>query len=145
MWRCGHTSVMVGCVNSSWSSIVEMRSHLFWFASRAQTVRCVFTLRGCEVRPQDPSCPEHHRYIYTFSKNGRSWLFCRCTAAVMDILLPLKAYPLQDVAAEMFLRNWCLSSIIPNVYVMSFSHLCLGFLLRLFPATIPCIAVFSKP
>ena len=30
-------------------------------------------------------------------------------------------------------------------YVMSFSHLCLGFLLLLFPATIPCIIVFSKP
>ena len=52
----------------------------------------------------------------------------------------------------MFLRNWCLSSatllaaaIVPTVSVMSFSHLCLGFPLLLFPATIPCIIVFSKP
>ena len=30
-------------------------------------------------------------------------------------------------------------------FVMSFSHLCLGFPRLLFPATIPCIIVFSKP
>ena len=34
---------------------------------------------------------------------------------------------------------------VPNVTVMSFSHLCLDFPLLLFPATIPCIIVFSKP
>ena len=63
----------------------------------------------------------------------------------------LGAYPRQDVAAQMSLRNWCLSSatllaaaIVPNISVMSFSHICLGFPL-LFPATIPCIIVFSKP
>ena len=36
-------------------------------------------------------------------------------------------------------------SIVPNVSVMSFSHLCLDFPRLLFPATIPCINVFSKP
>ena len=52
----------------------------------------------------------------------------------------------------MSLPNWCLSSatllaavIVPNASGMSFSHLCLGFHLLLFPATIPCIIVFSKP
>ena len=46
----------------------------------------------------------------------------------------LRTYPLRDDAAQMSLRNRCLSSatllaaaIIPNVSVMSFSHLCLGF------------------
>ena len=64
----------------------------------------------------------------------------------------LGAYPRQDVAAQMSLRNWCLSSatllaaaIVPNVSVMSFSHLCRGFPLLLFPATISWIIVFSKP
>ena len=67
-------------------------------------------------------------------------------------LLLLGAYPRQDVAAQMSLRNCCRSSatllaavIVSNVSVMSFSHLCLGFPLLLFPATIPCIIVFSKP
>ena len=32
-----------------------------------------------------------------------------------------------------------------TVYVMYFSHGCLGFPLLLFPATIPCIIVISKP
>ena len=66
--------------------------------------------------------------------------------------LLLGAYPRQDVAVQMSLRNWCLPSatmlaaaIVPNVSVMSFSHLCLGFPRLLFPATIPCIIVFSKP
>ena len=66
--------------------------------------------------------------------------------------LLLGAYPRQDVAVQMSLRNRCLSSatlpaaaIVPNVSVMSFSHLCLGFPRLLFPATIPCIIVFSKP
>ena len=61
-------------------------------------------------------------------------------------------YPRQDVAAQTSLRNWCRSSatllaavIVPNVSLMSFSHLCRGFPLLLFPATIPCIIVFSKP
>ena len=68
-----------------------------------------------------------------------------------DLLL-LGAYLRQDVTVQMSLRNWCLSSatllagaIVPNMYVMSFSHLCIGFPLLLFPATIPCIIVFSKP
>ena len=58
-------------------------------------------------------------------------------------------YTLQDVAAQMSLRNRCLSiallaaAIVPNVSVMAFSHLCLGFPLHLFPATIPCIIVVS--
>ena len=66
--------------------------------------------------------------------------------------LLLRAYPLQDVAAQMHLQNWCVSSatlvadvIVPNISVMSFSHLCSDFPLLLFPATIPCIIVFSKP
>ena len=66
--------------------------------------------------------------------------------------LSLGAYPRQDVAAQMSLRNCFRSSatllaavIVPNVSVMSFSHLCLGFPRLLFPATIPCIIVFSKP
>ena len=66
--------------------------------------------------------------------------------------LLLGAYPRQDVAAQMSLRNCFRSSatllaavIVPNVSVMSFSHLCLGFPRLLFPATIPCIIVFSKP
>ena len=40
------------------------------------------------------------------------------------------------------------AAIVPKVPVitsMSFLHLCLGFPLLLFPATIPCIIVFSKP
>ena len=50
--------------------------------------------------------------------------------------LLLGAYPRQDVAAQMSLHNCCLSSAtlfaaanVPNIYhyVMSFSHLCLGF------------------
>ena len=56
----------------------------------------------------------------------------------------------------MSLRNWCLSVrppsaallaavIVPNASVMSFSHLCLGFHQLLFPATISCIIVVSKP
>ena len=35
-------------------------------------------------------------------------------------------------------------SIVPNISVMSFAHLCLVFPLPLFPATIPCIIVFSR-
>ena len=52
--------------------------------------------------------------------------------------------PRRDVAVQMSLRTWCLYSttllaavIVPNVSVMSFSHLCLGFPWLLFPATIP--------
>ena len=54
------------------------------------------------------------------------------------VLLLLGAYPRQDVAAQISLRNCCRSSatllaavIVPNVSVMSFSHLCLGFFSRL--------------
>ena len=72
-------------------------------------------------------------------------------ALLISIIL-LGAYARQDVAAQMSLRNWCLSSatlladvIVPNVSVISFSHLCLGLPRLLFPATIPCIIVFSKP
>ena len=61
-------------------------------------------------------------------------------------------YPRQDVVAQISLRNCCRSSatllaavIVPNVSVMYFSHLCLGFPRLLFPATIPGIIVFSKP
>ena len=68
--------------------------------------------------------------------------------ALNTILLLPGAYPRQDVAAQMSLRNRYLSSttlfvaaIVPKVSVMSFSHLCLGFPLLLFPATIPCIIV----
>ena len=32
-----------------------------------------------------------------------------------------------------------------RIYLISFSRLCLGFSLLLFPATIPCIIVFSEP
>ena len=57
---------------------------------------------------------------------------------------------LQGVAAQMYLRNRCLSSatlpavaMVPNISMMYFSHLCLGFPVLLFPVTIPCISVFS--
>ena len=36
-------------------------------------------------------------------------------------------------------------AIIPIILMMSLSHLCLGFPLLIFHATIPCIIVFSKP
>ena len=76
-----------------------------------------------------------------------------CEEAIWcKLVLLLGAYPRQDVAAQMSLRNCFRSSatllaavIVPNVSVMSFSHLCLGFPRLLFPATIPCIIVFSKP
>ena len=49
---------------------------------------------------------------------------------------------------SLFLRNVCMSSACCShsnkrisLSVMSFSHLCLGFSLLLFPATIPCIFV----
>ena len=65
---------------------------------------------------------------------------------------PLRAYSRQDIAAQLTLQNGCLSSatllaaaIVPNISVMSFSHLCLGFPRLHLPATIPCIIVFSKP
>ena len=77
---------------------------------------------------------------------------CACVCDVFATSLSLGAYPRQDVAAQMSLRNCFRSSatllaavIVPNVSVMSFSHLCLGFHRLLFPATIPCIIVFSKP
>ena len=67
----------------------------------------------------------------------------RCNATGFFIL---KAYPLQDVAAKMSLRNRCPSSatllyvgIAPNICVLSFSHICIGFYLLLFPTNIPCI------
>ena len=67
-------------------------------------------------------------------------------------LLLLRAYPLRNVVTQMSLQNRCLSStiilavaIVPTIYVMYFSHLCIGFPPLLFPATIPCIIVFSKP
>ena len=68
-------------------------------------------------------------------------------------VLLLKAYPLQDVAAQMPLRNRWLSSatlldvvIVTHIYIyaMSFSHIYLGFTLLLFPAAILCAIVFSK-
>ena len=81
----------------------------------------------------------------------RSSLNSCCWEGTGFVLL-LGAYPRQDVAAQMSLRNCFRSSatllaavIVPNVSVMSFSHLCLGFPRLLFPATIPCIIVFSKP
>ena len=91
-------------------------------------------------------------------KNCASIVSARVNAEIWDKLstqtksLSLGAYPRQDVAAQMSLQNCFRSSatllaavIVPNVSVMSFSHLCLGFPRLLFPATIPCIIVFSKP
>ena len=85
---------------------------------------------------------------YTFYCNKTCLIYAR----FITISLSLGAYPRQDVAAQMSLRNCFRSSatllaavIVPNVSVMSFSHLCLGFPRLLFPATIPCIIVFSKP
>ena len=76
----------------------------------------------------------------------------KCGRLLTIIFFLLGAYPRQDVAAQMSLRNCFRSSatllaavIVPNASVMSFSHLCLGFPRLLFPATIPCIIVFSKP
>ena len=69
-----------------------------------------------------------------------------------SLLLSSQSISSSGRRAQMSLRNRRLSSatplaaaIVPNVSVMSFSHLCLGFPRLLFPATIPCIIVFSKP
>ena len=61
---------------------------------------------------------------------------------IRTVFSPIRAYPLQDVWA--YQCTLLAAAIVPNVYVMSFSHLCLGLPLLLFPATIPCIIVFSK-
>ncbi len=96
-------------------------------------------------------------WLYVFTSNDKPVTIAKrlCVFALhmwFQSRSLLGAYPRQDVAAQMSLRNWCLSSatllaaaIVPNVSVMSFSHLCLGFPRLLFPATIPCIIVFSKP
>ena len=67
-------------------------------------------------------------------------------------LLPYRAADENDCCAGTFVVKRCLTSatplavaIVPNISGISFSHLCLGFPLLLFPATIHCIIVVSNP
>ena len=68
--------------------------------------------------------------------------YCLLPCSITHFFL-LGAHPRQDVAAQISLKNKRLSSaillaaaIVPNVSVMSFSRLCLGFPRLLLPATI---------
>ena len=92
--------------------------------------------------------------VATCARDRRSWFTWRPVSGssspfpLQDFRL-LRAYLLQDVSAQMSLGYWCLSPanllaavVVPNVSVMAFAHLWLGFPLLF--SQLPFLALLSS-